>query len=254
GNEDHYSWSFGVGVERVARASLMLRYRLLPYLYAAFLEASETGAPVQRPLVFDFQDDIESRRIDDQFLLGSSLLVAPVLKAGQTARHVYLPPGDWVDFHSGERHAGESYVTLPAPLGKIPLLVRAGAVIPMLERAPDSTHGLAPELIELHVFAPGRDGSYESLLYEDDGVSRAHERGAHLRTRLTLVRSGATLLLRAAVSGQSFPQFQRRRLRVVLHAETPLEATLDTRPLSVDASNVVFDDRGGGFELRITLA
>ncbi len=255
GNEDHYPWSFGAGVERVARAALSLRYRLLPYIYTAFLEASETGAPVQRPLVFEFQQDLESRRIDDQFLLGSSLLVAPVLTAGQTARHVYLPPGDWADFHGGERFAGESYVTVPAPLGKVPLLVREGAIIPMLEHAPASTLGLAPELIELHVFAPGRDGSYHSELYEDDGISRAYQRGAYLRTRFTLRRVGGTLELRAAVEGQGFPEFRRRRLRIVLHSETAIQATLGAAPVSIEGQRTItFDDSGQSFELDIALA
>ena len=83
-----------------------LRYRLLPYLYAAFVRAAETGAPVQRPLVFDHQHDPAVRDIDDEYLLGPDLLVAPVLEPGQTARQVYLPAGDWYDWHTGERHAG----------------------------------------------------------------------------------------------------------------------------------------------------
>ena len=86
----------------LVREAIRLRYRLLPYLYAAFLHAAETGAPVQRPLVFDHQYDAAVRDLDDEYLLGPDLLVAPVFAAGQTARQVYLPEGDWYDWHTGE--------------------------------------------------------------------------------------------------------------------------------------------------------
>lgn len=254
GNEDHYPWSFGAGVERIARDSLVLRYRLLPYLYAAFVEASELGAPVLRPLVFEFQQDLESRRVEDEFLLGRALLVAPVLSPGLTSRHVYLPPGEWVQFHTDERNAGGSYVTAAAPLGKVPLFVRAGAVLPMLQSAPPSTAGLAPEAVELHVFVPEQDGSHESFLYEDDGISTAYQRGDYLRTRFRLVRRGRTLHLAATVSGNGFAEFRRRQFRVVLHADTAMCAVLDTRRVDFHEGLLSFDNSGQDFELEIELA
>ncbi len=78
------------------RDAIQLRYRLLPYIYTAFVTASETGAPVQRPLIFDHQLDHAARDLDDQYLLGPDLLVAPVLKSGITARQVYLSQRDLV--------------------------------------------------------------------------------------------------------------------------------------------------------------
>ena len=91
GNVDQYAWSWGDVVQAIVREALRLRYRLMPYIYAAFLAASETGAPVQRPLVFDHQDDPMVRDLDDEYLFGRDLLVAPVLEPGQTSRQVYLP-------------------------------------------------------------------------------------------------------------------------------------------------------------------
>src|SRR4030081_1664899 len=93
GNVDQSAWAWGDVVQDLVREAIRLRYRLLPYLYATFLRASETGAPVQRPLIFDHQDDPTVRDIDDQCLLGPDLLVAPVFEAGATARQVYLPSG-----------------------------------------------------------------------------------------------------------------------------------------------------------------
>src|SRR3712207_4418917 len=89
GNVDQYAWAWGEAVLDLVREAIELRYRLLPYIYAAFVRATETGAPVQRPLVFDHQDDAAVRDIDDEYLFGPDLLVAPVLAAGQTARQVY---------------------------------------------------------------------------------------------------------------------------------------------------------------------
>jgi alpha-glucosidase len=254
GNHEHYPWSFGLGVERVARQALRLRYRLLPYLYTAFLRASETGAPVQRPLVFDYQNDVESRRIEDQYLLGNALLVAPVLRAGETARHVYLPPGDWLDFHSDRRYEGGQYAVIAAPLGQIPLLGRAGHVIPLWEQAPESTFGFYPEVIELHVFVPPRDGVTQSLLYEDDGVSKAHERGAFLRSELSLSRRANTLTLESRVSGQGFAEFRRKRLRVVLRGSAPISARLDSDECALESTSVTFDNQGQSFALTLELA
>ena len=80
---DQYPWSYGATVEELCRRAIRLRYRLMPYIYAAFLHAAETGAPVARPLMFDFQHDRTTREIDDAYLFGDALLVAPVYKAGQ---------------------------------------------------------------------------------------------------------------------------------------------------------------------------
>ena len=90
------------------RDAIQLRYRLMPYIYAAFVTASETGAPVQRPLVFDHQYDPPVRDLDDEYLFGPDLLVAPVLKPGRPRSQVYLPDGDWYDWHTGEVFIGRS--------------------------------------------------------------------------------------------------------------------------------------------------
>ena len=91
GNVDQYAWSFGRTVLDGVRRAIELRYRLIPYLYAAFVAAAERGAPVQRPLVFDHQYDPAVLDIDDEYLLGGDLLVAPVFQTGATAR-AGLPP------------------------------------------------------------------------------------------------------------------------------------------------------------------
>src|SRR5215218_7954917 len=200
GNVDQYAWAFGEVIQDHVRTAIKLRYRLLPYLYACFLEASETGAPVQRPLVFDHQYDATVRDIDDQYLLGSDLLIAPVVGPGVTGRQVYLPAGDWYDWHTGEFISGTRFLTVTTPLDRIPIYARAGAVIPMWPEAPASTNDYQPAVVELHVFVPPPDGVYYSMLQEDDGLTFAALRGARYRTTFTVERAAAEVTINAEVS------------------------------------------------------
>lgn len=221
GNVDQYVWAWGDVVRDIARAAIRLRYRLLPYLYAAFLRATETGAPVQRPLVFDYQGDGAVQDLDDQYLLGSDLLVAPVVEPGMTARQVYLPAGTWFDWHSGEVLTGGRYVVAPTPMESIPIYARGGAVIPMWPEAPDSTDNHHPEVIELHVFVPADDGEHASLLQEDDGVTFAAQDGARVRTTLRLIREGGRLRLSGEVEGEGYADFARTAYRLIVHGAEP---------------------------------
>jgi alpha-glucosidase len=234
GNVDQYAWAFGDVVQDIVREALRLRYRLLPYIYAAFVEATETGAPVQRPLVFDHQYDGTVRDLDDQYLLGRDLLVAPLYEAGVTARQVYLPEGTWYDWHTGERHDGGRWLLAEAPMDRIPLYARGGAVIPMWPEAPASTDGHHPELIELHVFAPREDGVHRSLLHEDDGLTFS---GGRLKTTFELTREADRLTLRAEVEGDGYPEFAREAFRVVLHGGEEQTIANAGEPFTVELSS-----------------
>lgn len=215
GSIDQYPWSFGPEIESVCVEALRLRYRLLPYLYAAFVEASETGVPIMRPMVLAAPEERENWHVDDQYLLGPSLLVAPVTAPGVTSRIVWLPKGEWIDWWTGARLRGN--VMADAPLSRIPLFARAGAVVPMWTDAPPSTMGFQPERIDLHVFVPREDGVYESTLVEDDGETLAYARGEQLRTTLRLTRDGNRLRLSAMTTGQPPKGFRRREFGIVPH-------------------------------------
>jgi len=252
GSVDQYAWAWGGAVRDAAREAVRLRYRLLPYLYATFLTAAETGAPVQRPLVFDHQYDPVVRRLDDQFALGADLLVAPVLQPGTTARQVYLPAGTWYDWHTDEALTGPRWVVAPTPMERIPLYARGGAVIPMWPTAPASTAGHHPEAVELHLYVPGSDGTWTSFLQEDDGVTTAAERGARVRTGFTVTRSGERVVLQAEVTGDGYPEFARERFELVLHGAAPAAARLDGRPVA-PAGRIEVPSAGTGFRLELDL-
>ncbi len=253
GEPDQYPWSFGPEVEEMCREALQLRYRLLPYLYTAFIRASESGDPIARPLVYDFQHDRRARETADAYLLGEALLVAPVCEPGVTTRRVYLPEGTWVDWHTEERHTGGRFIVAEAPLDRIPLFARGGYVIPSYATAPQSTMGHAPELLVLHVFVPDEDGEFHSELHEDDGLTLAFTRGAYHRTTFRVARRGAALSVSAAVTGRGFAEFRRHALRLVLHGFSGREIALNGRPLRVEDGVVEIENRAEDFTISLTL-
>ena len=253
GNVDQYAWAFGDVIQDQVRIAITLRYRLLPYLYACFLEASETGAPVQRPLVFDHQYDATVRDIDDQYLLGRDLLIAPVIGPGVTGRQVYLPAGDWYDWHTGEFVGGRRFLTAATPLDRIPIYARGGAVIPMWSEAPASTNDFHPDVVELHLFVPESDGVYYSMLQEDDGLTFAALQDACYRTSFTVLRAGAELTVKAEVSGDGYPEFRRERFVLVLHGAAPETARLDDVMITGANGRFEISNRGTHFRFDCTV-
>jgi alpha-D-xyloside xylohydrolase len=161
---------------------MRLRYRLMPYIYTLAGNAHHQDGTLMRGLVMDFPADPKVRDLRDQYLFGPDLLVAPVYTEGATSREVYLPAGaDWYDFNSGYRHAGGVTIEADAPLARMPLFVRAGAIVPTGPAIQHSGEGLHAPLT-LNVFT-GADGSFG--IYEDDGLSYGYERGEWSRIPVT---------------------------------------------------------------------
>ncbi|HEX9048291.1 MAG TPA: alpha-xylosidase, partial [Verrucomicrobiae bacterium] len=144
-------WLYGAEFMDKFRTIDELKYKLMPYVYAQAKDSSEHGLPMVRALFVEFPDDPGSWQIDDEYLYGSSMLVAPLMHAGETARNVYLPPGNWIDYQSGKSYSG-GWQNIAA--GNIPeiILVRDGTVIPRLALA-QSTAQMDWSKIELTVFA-----------------------------------------------------------------------------------------------------
>jgi alpha-glucosidase len=252
GNIDQYAWAFGDFVRDHVREAIRLRYRLMPYIYSAFVRSSETGEPVQRPLVLDHQYDAAVRDIDDQYLFGTDLLVAPVIAPGTTSRQVYLPAGDWYDWHSDEVTSGPTFVVADTPMDRIPIYARGGAVVPMWPTVPDSTSGHHPEAIDLHVFVPTHDLTQVSTLAEDDGLTLASAEGAHVRTTFTLTRSGDEVTLAASVSGDGYPEFARLAFHLVLHGAAPSTVSVDGSDVGLTNGCFRVDVAAEGFTARFT--
>ena len=168
-----------------------------------------------RPLVMDFRDDRNTWNIADQFMFGPAILVSPVVKAGATARAVYLPEkSTWFDFWTGNSAAGGQTLEAAAPLDRMPLYVRAGSIVPMgpeIQYADEDANGP----IELRVY-PGANGSFD--LYDDSGDSYDYTHGQHAVIPVSWDDKAGVLTLGARQG--SFPGMATKRVfRVVLVRE-----------------------------------
>jgi alpha-D-xyloside xylohydrolase len=120
-------WSFGEEPYRIMRHYLDVRERLRPYILEQMARASKDGTPAMRPMFFDFADDEACYTIEDQYMFGPDLLVAPVLQYGAASRSVYLPPGaSWTDALSGKAYSGGQTISVPVSLDYIPVFCRDG--------------------------------------------------------------------------------------------------------------------------------
>jgi alpha-D-xyloside xylohydrolase len=151
-------------IEAKCRAVIELRMRLVPYLHAAFVRYHREGLPPFRGLVMDYPDDPATWPVDNQYMMGESLLVAPAF-AGEPARSVYLPTGEWFDFWTGQRQAGKQRIQVKPPLEQIPIFVKAGTILPLAE---PTLHTEDPASWRLLVQVYG-DRPAPATLYEDDG-------------------------------------------------------------------------------------
>ncbi|HEX6536073.1 MAG TPA: TIM-barrel domain-containing protein [Gemmatimonadaceae bacterium] len=217
-------WSYGAEYERANRATIRLRYRLIPVLYTAFRQHVRDGSPVVRPIFWSDLGDTTALGVDDEYLLGDHLLAAPVVDSAANTREVYLPEGRWYRLGSDSAYDGGRHVTVSAPgalndggdstgLAGLPIFARAGAVIPM--RPVMSYIGERPvDTLALHVW-PAASGRVKSELYEDAGDGYAYEHGEYRLTTLTTSGGQGKLELALAREGK---YAGARAFSVVVHA------------------------------------
>ena len=200
---DHEPWRFGPYYEGIIRKYLKLRYRLLPLLYTTSETAHRTGVPMFRPLLLNYQDDLNTLNIDDEFMVGDDLLAAPILQPGATSRLVYLPGGTWFDFWTGAKFTGGRAIHVETPLETLPLFVRGGAIVPLgpeMNFVGEKPSG--PVDFQIYVDSFGRASS---SLYEDDGSTLDYQRDLVRRTAVTAVRSEASLRIEWTPTGKYQP-------------------------------------------------
>jgi alpha-glucosidase len=167
---DKEPWEFGDEITAINRRSIELRYRFLPYLYTLFYQHERTGQPVMRPLWYEFPDDKLTYLNGDEFMVGDDLLVAPVVKEGMRNRDVYLPAGTaWINWWTGEKLDGGKQHRVDAPLDRLPIFVRVGAVIPTQDVI-QHTGEMGKASITLNVAAGIEPGKVETTdLHQDAG-------------------------------------------------------------------------------------
>jgi alpha-D-xyloside xylohydrolase len=203
-----------------------LRYRLLPYIYTLAAGTFFDDGTIMRPLVMDFAADRRAWNVDDEYLFGPALLVAPVTEFGARERQVYLPAGsDWYEAQSGRRMAGGEAVSAAAPRERMPLFVRAGAIVP-LGREVQWTGENPQGPLTIHVF-PGADGAF--TLYEDQGEDMGYARGEFARVPLHWDDAKRTLTI-GAREGRFQGMAATRKIGVVVHGDVAEGPAFEREP------------------------
>ncbi|XP_065519852.1 probable maltase-glucoamylase 2 [Lathamus discolor] len=163
---------FGRKFAKIARATLRIRYSLLPYLYTLFFESHVHGNTVVRSLMHEFTSDQQTHGIDTAFLWGPAFMIAPVLQEGARSVDVYFPEAQWFDYYTGHKLPStwnKNYATVPAPLSKIPLFIRGGYILP--EQAPATTTTKSRLNPFGLIIALDEQGKASGSLFWDDGDS-----------------------------------------------------------------------------------
>lgn len=197
-------WLFGEENLNIIRKYVRLRYELLPYFYDLFYEHQKTGLPVMRPLVLAYGQDKNTHNLNDEFMIGDNLLVAPVVEQGQVKKMVYLPEGIWYDYWTKEKQEGGRFILADAPLDVCPMYVKAGAVLP---KYPVKNHIDAEKEDELILEVYPGEGTY--LHYQDNGLDFAYERGEYNLYRITNNGDGTA---KVEMEHEGYPKYKEIRV------------------------------------------
>lgn len=181
---------------QIYKKFLELRYRFLPYLYDLLHKAHVTGEPLYRPLFYNFPADENTKEINDQVMIGDSVMLAPIVNQGQKSRVVYLPEGKWVNYFTNEVMEGGKEYIVPMSLGETGLFIKAGAIIPMFENL---LHIDKSKIDSLCIYlAPGSDEA-EYIHYEDDGETLDYQKGVY--NEYHFIRKGNVLSMKMKHDG-----------------------------------------------------
>jgi alpha-glucosidase/oligosaccharide 4-alpha-D-glucosyltransferase len=202
----------------LAKKSIELRYSLLPYLYTIAFENNQTGMPLMRPLFFEEPGNKEILLSSSTYFWGENFLVSPVRFKSQTEMEIYFPlSGNWFDFYDGEKYTGGSKETIKLADDHIPVFVRGGAFIPMIEPV-QSTREYSTEEITLHYYFDPEASETSDQLYDDNGMTpNAFEKGKYeLMTFSAKVKSGEIKIELKSETGENYSPSDRK-INLVIH-------------------------------------
>jgi alpha-glucosidase len=228
-------WSFGEDVLDITRNYINLRYRMLPYLYSTFYEATQDGLPVVRSLAIDYTHDakIYNPVFQNQYLFGQSLLIMPQ-ESEQSFAKVYFPEGDWYNFYNDDPEKGNTEKLLELSPSLLPVYVKAGSIIPM-QSLIQSTIEKPSDTLVLHIYNGAKANAFD--YYEDDGDSYRYEQGDFYKRKIQFDPAGKSIRL-DKVSGSSSSKY--RFIRIALHG-------FKETALKVNGAQVKATDWSGSF-------
>lgn len=239
-----FPWLFGTEAQNDARKYGALRMELVPYTYTYAARAEESGAPLARAMAFEYPEAPEAWSRDLQYMWGHEILVAPATNDGGGTVNVWFPPGAWYDLWDDARVDGGAARDVAAPTGRLPLFVRAGAIVPRaLASLGTALWDRTVRVVDVYA---GASGTF--TLHEDDGVSEAHLAGKRSKTPMTYTDGAAMKLEIGPEDGTYTGAPSQRRYRARFHGlADQVSLFANSQPLRVASSEQDANDNGGLF-------
>jgi len=239
--KDKQPYVYGEPYTSINRKYLDLKMRLTPYMYTYCAQAHETGVPTTRAMVLEFPEDNNTKgtQTQYQFMNGEWLLVAPVYKSEAKRDSIYLPKGIWYDYWNGQAYSGNTWLNnYPAPLDKLPVFVKAGAIIPMYPQM-DYDRQKKADSLTLDIY-PYKNSSFN--LYEDDGITRDYRKGGFAKTLIAVQADKNTQVSIHAAAGNYIGKYLKRVYLLNIHqAAAPKSVAINDKPLIVYTSAYLFN-------------
>jgi len=195
-------------VTPIIRDAMAIRYRIMPYLYNTLWQAHNEDEPMMRPTFLDHEDDPKTFQECDDYLLGQDLLVASVVEEGQREREIYLPNNNkgWYDFYTGQWFSAGQNIVVPAPLETLPLLVKAGTVLPTSERVGHSAYTEDTKR-NLEIFPLKGCGKTTLNIFDDDGESHDYKNNGFLKLTINMTCHQTNIELNIQSEGKFIPGY-----------------------------------------------
>lgn len=209
-------WAFGSFYEKLAKKAIEMRYQFLGYIYTQYWLHQQKGLPILRHMAMMEQTNKANIARDDQFFVGENLLIAPIVTEGATQRKVYLPQGNWYNYHTKQHVEGSREHTVDAPLHIVPIFAKAGTVLPIYPIVPSSAY-LPQQLaqqnyLDLYVFA----GECNTVFYEDEGEGYGYlQQNFSEKTFITQQPTNAKLLVQQQQKGYYNTPYSYYKLHLV---------------------------------------
>ncbi len=254
-NAERRIWAYPYQYASAMRKAFLLRYSLLPYIYTASRNTYDTGVSMIHPLYYDYPDMPDSYDFPDEYFYGKDLIVAPVTKPISSdttlaSERIWVPPGTWIDWYSGDRLTGPEIVTRHYALDEIPILVRSGAVIPMQSKDQRADIKNVDPLV-LRIY-PGHSGT--TKIYADEGNSQGYRHGQYSWTTVDYRTSGdRTLVLTIHPTQGTYPGMKNARKYVFqfMNAPPPKSVTCEGREIPYRKDGVGWQYNGDKLETTI---
>ena len=225
-------WAYGEEAEAISKIFIGFRYRLLPYIYAKFYEASQTGMPIARSLCINYphDDKVYDNTYQYQFLFGDAMMVVP-LTSEDKMKNIYLPAGDWYDVYSDELVNGGKSFNKEVPIYKIPLYAKASAIIPM-QSLVQSTKEKPSDTLDIHIFYGSEKNSF--VYYEDDGSSMNYMQNKFCKRNIVFDPDNKQIIF-SKQEGDYVSVY--KKLRLILHGFPDAVKQIDVGGRQIDVQN-----------------